>query len=1529
MFAPRPLARAGLAAGLLLVLGIAALAQRQLIPTPPPADPAPANEFVLPTDARFEAVLDAIDDCVKAELWVEATSALGKVLDHPRGDVMVIRKTGAVTRMVSARATAFQVIAGLPKAGRDAYEMNRGPMAAALLKEADRLNPERLAEVVRRFPFTRAGGEALEALGALHFDRGGYSEAARCYELLQEQLPLDKWSDAAVYRATLALHRAGKKAAALEKELRGRIGEKGIKVGERNVTAKDLDKELAEQPDKKDTRDWQIFGGSPARTEAGTGSAPHLMPRFKIATVREEASKALLEQLRPQAVARGWPAISGATPLVVMIPVGNKPALHVLYRSWWGVHAVGVANKELLWEAPLDSSLDRMIRDVRLVNSVQSWVAMYQQQYQRPTIFWENSQAGSLSATDQHVFVVDDLPVPPALNRAAGFPELNLPQALKERIEGNRLQGFQLRSGKLTWEVGGPNDKGDLKQSYFLGPPLPLDGRLYALNEKNQELRLVTLEPASGKVLGLQGLGSTASSFLDNPLRRIQAVHLSSSGGILVIPTGAGALLGYDLLQGRLAWAHAYREPPAAPVVPPNPFRRPPFPGQVAALTPAIPLLGNTAPYIAAGKVVFQPAEGRTVYCLDLRDGSLVWKQPLREDDVYVGGVTRDLVLVVGKRSCRALSLNQGQVAWTLDTGLPSGQGQVVDGTYYLPLKESAQNKDPEVCSIDLAKGRIIAHIRGANKDVPGNLLFRDGFVVSQTPTELAIFPQLAAVLEEIDARLKKNADDPVGLLTRAELRLDKGDLKGAVEDLRKARDGKPDAAVLKRIRTRLYEALTELLKRDFPAGEPFLKEYEELLDDQEKTPEGQQEERRRRAQFHMLAARGLAQQGKPVEALEHAFRLAGLTETAELLPSIDEPGLRVTGPVWAREFVTRLLAGAAPGPRKQLDEAIAGKWKKVEKAKDPAELRGFVNLLGVGTAEGREAHLLLAEVRGKEKAYREADVLLQKVRARKEDAGRAARALAALAALATEQALLPDAVHYARHLKELYPNTPIGDGKKGSDVYDAMSTDKRFLPFLEEKPFPAAKLKATEEQGNFLFQQVGYRFRQAGEALPFFTRNALLFRLNTQQFRVVDVKTGEERWSAMLGQTLLSQILSLDIAQVRTPPTLSTVGHLVVLPAGNLVFGIDPVEKKVLWQVSLHSPFAQQAAPPAVASVTIDPRDGGVHLLYPDGWLQTVGQVLPEADAVVLETREGLVAVDPLTGAVLWHRAGLGQRLRIFGDGEHLAVVELNGDGTATATRLLRLADGSAVKAADFSALYGSRLRELGCTLLVGSVLPNGGQLLRRYDVLTGKDLWRQETPAGTLLLGGDDPDLVGWIEPGGKVRVVSLSDRKKVLEAEIDAKALEKVLSGRLVLDRDNVYLLITRPSEGARILGVPAPVTFPQTGFHSVPVNGDVFAFHGATGQLRWSVPVENQNLLLTRLDESPLLLFTTRYTETQTAGIARVRQVTSVKAVSKRTGKLLYDRTDLMPGSSFFDLRIDPKEGIVELIGTSLKVRFAAE
>ena len=96
-------------------------------------------------------------------------------------------------------------------------------------------------------------------------------------------------------------------------------------------------------------------------------------------------------------------------------------------------------------------------------------------------------------------------------------------------VRHNRLQAYDLGGGKRLWEVGGraglEGTADALADSFFLGPPLPLDDRLLVLNEKNKEVRLLTLSPLDGKVLAVQPLLRTDKTLLEEPIRRMQAAH--------------------------------------------------------------------------------------------------------------------------------------------------------------------------------------------------------------------------------------------------------------------------------------------------------------------------------------------------------------------------------------------------------------------------------------------------------------------------------------------------------------------------------------------------------------------------------------------------------------------------------------------------------------------------------------------------------------------------------------------------------------------------------------------------------------------------------------------------------------------------------------------------------------------------------------------------------------------------------------------------------------------------------------------
>jgi hypothetical protein len=437
----------------------------------------------------------------------------------------------------------------------------------------------------------------------------------------------------------------------------------------------------------------------------------------------------------------------------------------------------------------------------------------------------------------------------------------------------------------------------------------------------------------------------------------MQAAPLACGQDILVCPTNAGATVGVDLLERRLAWVHVHPEKPAARTPAAEDLIR------KGIVPPRGPALGPdgwkiSAPIIQDGKVVIAAPDGASLHCLNLRDGSLVWKVPRAEKDLYLAGIIAGKVLLVGKENVRALALADGKQLWQLATGMPSGRGVASEGIYYLPLRAAAATKEPEVCLIDVEKGIIAAHTRSRRKEVPGNLLFYEGDVLSQTIGEICAYPQLRVKLEEIDRLLKANPKDPQGLFERGELRRDRGDLAGTVEDLRAALENRPPQELLPRIRGLLYETLTEWLQRDFSAAEKHLELYRELL---KPAAPGPKEERQRQANYFFLLGAGRERQGKLADALDAYLAFAVPAADGELLSSTDEPAVKARPDVWARGRIAALLASATPEQRRLLEERIAARGKEVRKGDDLDALRRFIALYGAASPAGRDTILALA----------------------------------------------------------------------------------------------------------------------------------------------------------------------------------------------------------------------------------------------------------------------------------------------------------------------------------------------------------------------------------------------------------------------------------------------------------------------------------------------------------------------------------------------------------------------------------------
>jgi outer membrane protein assembly factor BamB len=511
---------------------------------------------------------------------------------------------------------------------------------------------------------------------------------------------------------------------------------------------------------------------------------------------------------------------------------------------------------------------------------------------------------------------------------------------------------------------------------------------------------------------------------------------------------------------------------------------------------------------------------------------------------------------------------------------------------------------------------------------------------------------------------------------------------------------------------------------------------------------------------------------------------------------------------------------------------------------------------------------------------------------------------------------LLEDALECYRVLARDYPHVEVRPGKAGASFLDDLAADKRFLALLDvpRPTWTPGKIRAIETRGNFPFNPI-LPFQPFGE-VPASWRE-LRFGLDFQASRFVAASrdNGAERWStpipvnpqfrgfaAMLWRAdLRGEFLTSDDGNV-----FPSVGHLAVLNLGYTVAGIDLLHRRLRWSRNI----LQESSP----AVPFNPFLSYTNLIGP---LTLSG--------FCLHGHNTLTFLDAASGEVRWTRSDVPANLEVFGDEDHLYLIEQHADGGVRAVRAVRTADGTAVSIPDGVAACAHKARSLGRNLLVSEKGPADEVRLRLYDMHAGKDLWEQTFPAHSLVLDSPGPELLAVVAPDGTVTVVNLKDRREVQKLNVEPRHLEKVQRGTLLRDRTQVYLAFQGPNDGAlNTVDGPNPNV---VGLPTVPVNGMLYAFDRQTGELRWHSRVPPQTIVLECFDDLPVLLFTAQVIRSFPPGLNMA--VMTLRSIDKHTGKVRFNREYTNVVDSFHTLRVDVRTGTIDLIGSSIKLRHVNE
>ncbi len=687
-------------------------AQKQLpLPPPPPSNDARGfSAFQVTGNKDFERIVNVARDSIKDKDWPQAVEALQVILNDPKDYYVRVADPDPadpkkkIARWVRAKFESNNLIGTMPAEGKKAYEEKFGPRAKEEFDKGRKKNDLALiAKVAQQYRYSKAGAEAHEII-------------------------LKK------FRATLV------PSALTGKDWPSWRGN-ATNTAQANAGTPLLDKKLWSRPifmDKTEgfndaDPDDRAFKSVNAAIKQANGLKQPVMPGFFPIAARNIAVYRTHLDIRAVAVNE-----------YMLTDEDGKKML--------------VKRGEILWKVLQYDRSFTLLLERKTRAKTESWIAAYEQVPGYSSFLFENSLLGAVATDGRLVYTINDLAVPPLPfvfePRAWQQPQFN-PQELRPLMMSNELHAYELLSGKRSWDITA--EVAHFKDSHFIGMPISVGGNLYVLNEKmlnvgvdpvnpggaspygtaESELRLICIDPAKvnadGKpyIESVLPLGTIKGQdrFVESPRRRVNTAQPAYDDGVLVCPTNAGEVIGVDLLMRSMSWSYPYRDMVAEPIVLPD--------ARMPGGAPAKPFAKWKAspPAIQAGKVVFTAPDADSVHCIQLRDGKPLWKKAQEKGDLYLAGVFEGRVLIVGERNIRALDLKDGSQLWTLALGeFPTGQGVASKTAYYLPIKTG-------ILAVDLRKGEISARYpvpSGASS--PGNLVFYENMLLSQTPTEMTVY---------------------------------------------------------------------------------------------------------------------------------------------------------------------------------------------------------------------------------------------------------------------------------------------------------------------------------------------------------------------------------------------------------------------------------------------------------------------------------------------------------------------------------------------------------------------------------------------------------------------------------------------------------------------------------------------------------------------------------------------------------------------------------------------------------------------
>ena len=1390
-----------------------------------------------------------------------------------------------------------------------------------------------VADVVKRFPRTAAAASATLLLGLHELDAGvALADAARLAEARRLLATVADDADsgrelalAAGLHAAAAELAAGESAAARDRllALRDRHGERELLLGGRPTAwfqseatalawlSEALGLGAATNPPAR----WRTAGGDVARTATAAGGAPAPAARWSVPlTETPHAAAALADWQRMIAEASG----GAAPPAWRPIAAGG----YALVRTPQTLTAINLSSGKRVWrtDPPTAGDLNQLLAAAG-ATSLAGLAAGSTAAQSVARRVWEDRVYGDLSSDGRRVFLIEALPLEAAdlsspLNRfAPNGAQLPGPFSAAPY---NRLAARELASeGKLLWEAGGLDggDAAETAGAFFLAAPLPWGELLLAPAEVGGELRLFCLRADRGSVAWSQPIGVVEVAINEDVARRLSGAAPAVADGVLVLPTAAGLVVGFDPLARRLRWAFEYRR-----TIDP-----------LAALGPLVDqtarfALGwrEAAPTIVGSRVLLTPPDSQELYCLDLQSGAELWRRrrsasgaaagptydelfafgpeapdlfPEEEpggasddeplvDALFVAAANEQTAVVAAATRIYGLRLADGAAAWPpieLPEGrAPTGRGYRDGERLLLPVVGG-------VAEIDVVAGAL-RRLHEMDDLPAGSLAVHDGWVLAQGVDRLAAYPQAPALQRALAARLAAEPNDPAARTDAAELALADGDAASALTELTAAaavyRAGAGDdprtTAGLARTRRLLVKAGLRRLEEDFAAAAERIPQLlAEATDDAERAAV-------RRAEYAgRLAA------GEWTAAAAAAFAVA---DDLPERPPLEEiaPGWEVRRDRWVQAALLHLYETGDAATRTAIDEQLAARCTAALAEESPAAWRRLLGAFGALPATD-PVRLRLAAA----SEPLAAEQLLLTLLERPAGAQRCEAAVRLLQLMRRcEQG--EAAADYLRLLAGELAEAVAADGRTGGEI--AAATIAQLPPegeirFWLDAPhvWPPHELietatRDTTAAANALALQTPVPL--ARTASPGFHRRTLHLNPATNTLAALN-PLGRPAWEAdethWLGEpqsTPYGNQLAFELSNTLRLTAVAR-GHFAVIAtehqalAANTLVGGRIAGEKIPWRRQLtagiaawggvRSPMQRQMQIMAARRFGAEPPQRQAALL---------GRQLPiREDVVVQLDQRGATGLIPANGEVAWRRRAA-RTATLYGDGRR-AIAFREGD----AAMMMRTIDGGLV--AEIDELPSDVQFFVGAQA-VRLIAGDQGPRLALWDFEANAEVWGVEVERRAVACRGADDDLL-VVGRNGRLSSFDLATGEQNYEAQlVDRKPAEHLQAVRW---QDRIYLLVDYSSDeadwgaGRQSIEAETPV-----------VQGRLYALNEA-GELIWpsGAVVDGFAWLSTQPAAGPTWAFARRVdTPNSTRAGGRPSRRTEIMLLDRMTGEQLFAR-----------------------------------